>query len=537
MVLRFSQKDFSRKIKDKSNTVRIYKINIQDDDVLYFNSSKLRSRNSTSVNSFYSHFAANDRERLISWIGDLLSKSDDVKNFIEVGAYVKRFKKIIPSILHVQKINKKRKIIYLESYLLIPDASKNKHASQRMISKERLLKLVRQNSSAGYSFCVNFFNKFTKTDEISNLAYAELKNLMSSFISKDVFISELDNTKFLVSNFACSDRKEAIEFVEEVKTKIYSYLTIESFSNEIDISIGVAESKRFFYDERNMFETIINLAEYAKDDEKLVMFYDENNKSTEENDFKQEVEEVLNNDKLKFFYQPIHNFKYKRNVAYCCSVEITDSIFQSVDDLKNYSIRTDDDRKLFSTILKNCISRFNQQKLGTNVVLFVPISINEIQFMNLSSKYISSIKDTRIAIVLREKDISTIPDEDDRISNFIDTVRAIKSKGFSICLDIEDGILDLSPNIYKLFDFFQIRINEFIDKKNKNKLPAFKGLVENLLKYEKPIIASNIETWDTVELVYKFGLLNFSGEAISPKNEDVVPLDKKITQRIKKLVA
>ena len=72
-----------------------------------------------------------------------------------------------------------------------------------------------------------------------------------------------------------------------------------------------------------------------------------------------------------------------------------------------------------------------------------------------------------------------------------------------------------------------------IKKDNRIRL-SIHTLIEQLLKYGKPIIATDLDGWQAIELIIKSGITNVSSDTISPTNDMLLPIDKK---RMDKLVA
>ena len=178
----FSWNSIERKhkdrIKSKSNVINIYVIDIKNDVVNYFATSKLRGRKRISVTSFYSQFLSKDRDKLITWIGDLLDQNPEVKNHIEVTIEEKNGKRQI-AFLQVKKIDYNKELIYLDSHLLnynIADSRKNKEAAY--LSRDAFIKSLRQHNAMGSSICFSFFNKANKTNGLNHLAYLELKTII-----------------------------------------------------------------------------------------------------------------------------------------------------------------------------------------------------------------------------------------------------------------------------------------------------------------------------------------------------------------------
>lgn len=537
LILQFSQKKFISDIDNASNTLRIYVVDVKNDNVSYFNSSQLTSRKSSSITSFYNQFESREREKLISWVGELL-ENKDANKFLEVKVFIKVKKTYVSSLLQVQKIDYKKQIIYLESRLLkFSSKSHKKGEHHQFITKEMFAKNVLSNNGKGCTFCFNFFNKLTKTSEFSRLAYVDIKNIFTSFISDTIMMTEHQYGQLIVTNFSISAKVDQFAFIEQVKNKINRFLLIESFADEIDYTIGVIQNQVYFRDVNNLIKNVLALSELAKDEEQNVMFFSDKKELDDDSvqHYRTDVETIIQDNKLGYYFQPIFNFDKNRIIGYQNSVVPIDSYFKNIDDLKLYALRTEDDKGLFSTIVKNAISKFVQEKDDPGLSLFLPISYNEINFVNRSLGHIPGVENAKIVLVLREKDLTNIP-EDEGQESFIAAARSFKSKGYALALEIDDDVLTLSPAIYSLFDYFNLSISSHLQKKNAgSQLPSFQGLIEKLLHYQKPLVATNVPTWDLVELVYKLGVSIICSDAIAQPEQNIMPLSRKTLTKIRNL--
>lgn len=72
-------------------------------------------------------------------------------------------------------------------------------------------------------------------------------------------------------------------------------------------------------------------------------------------------------------------------------------------------------------------------------------------------------------------------------------------------------------------------------KYSQRSLYNFRGLVERLLKYHRPIIAVDVPSWDSVELIDKLGINYISSDVVSMKSENVLPIPTKSAIRIKNI--
>lgn len=528
-----------REIKDLSNSLRVFVIDIQNDTVKYFNSAHLRDRKTSSITSFYNQYKSKEREMLINWIGNLLENNEETPKFLEIGVYIRSSKRTVTSILEVQKIDYKKQLIFIESHLL-PTTFKGKHKGDKpeFVKKEYLFKKISLSNGKGATYALNFYNKHTKTADISQLVYADLRDIMVGFSSENVFVVEEKFGQILVTNFEVKGKLEISAFVETLKARINRFLLIKSHSDDIEYTIGVIKNSENFRDGQALIKNALMVSDLTKDSENQVAYFDDIKTmliDDQGKQFRTDVQEVIIDNKLRYYFQPIYNVDRNRVVAYQSSVVPYDSYFHEIDTLKNYAMRTEDDKVLFSTITKNVISRFIQEKNDDHVLLFFPVSFNEINFVNRSLGHTSGVNDIHIVLVLKERDLSALPDEYEE-ETLINTIRSFKSKGYAVALEIDDAILTLSPTLYGSFDYFNLSVATHISKKNAGRnLPSFQGLIEKLLHYEKPIVALDIQSWDIVELVYRLGVSNICSDAIAPPNENIMPIQRKIITKIKNL--
>ena len=208
------------------------------------------------------------------------------------------------------------------------------------------------------------------------------------------------------------------------------------------MSIGATENIYFKHDTAAIIKTLYKLANFAKDDKQQIIFFDESKKSlSEESLFKTQVEEIVETGKLQYFYQPIYSFKYNRAIAYFLYVNPTGTVFADIDELKKFAVRTDDDQELFSTIAKNTISQFCQEKGSLNVNLFMGVAISELPYVVPILSHVNDAKETNIVLVIHENEVENVLNsQEDGVTNFINIIKMIKSNGFSVALIINNDI-------------------------------------------------------------------------------------------------
>ena len=107
-ISKHRDENHDKEIRDLSNSLRIFIVDVPNDAVRYFNSAHLRERKTSSITAFYNQFSSKERENLINWIGNLLDQSTNTPRYLEVNVYIKSSKQSATSILEVQKIDFKK---------------------------------------------------------------------------------------------------------------------------------------------------------------------------------------------------------------------------------------------------------------------------------------------------------------------------------------------------------------------------------------------------------------------------------------------
>ena len=329
-----------------------------------------------------------------------------------------------------------------------------------------------------------------------------------------------------------------LAFINTLRNEINRLLMISAETDTIGFSFGVAENKFFYNNVDSLIDSVVELSQVAKEDGRDFLIYEEGKKINPEGDvlhYRTEVERIIQDKKIRYTYRPIYNVAKSRMLGYQAHFEPLDSLFDSIDELKSYAIRTEDDKELFATISRNSISRFIQQRDGVSLKLFFPLSINEIGYVNRTFSHISSIKDANIVLIFNELEILDLSSDD--MDSTIQLIKTFKSKGYEVALLIDENEAALTSSAYEIFDFFMLSVSAHISnrKLQNRQLPSFQALIEKLLRYNRPILAIDIPTWSLVEYVIKLGIDIVSSDAIAPGDENILPLNKKAITKLKNM--
>ena len=101
-------------LSDSSNSLRVFIIDADHDNVRYFNRSRLEKRKTSTITEFYNQFPAGERDKIITWISNLLDDVPDTPKYLEINVLFKYNKKSYFSILQLTKVDHEKRTIYLE---------------------------------------------------------------------------------------------------------------------------------------------------------------------------------------------------------------------------------------------------------------------------------------------------------------------------------------------------------------------------------------------------------------------------------------
>ncbi len=542
-ISRHGDKKYRKDIKDQANTVRVYIVDVKNNTVRFFNRSNIREQRLISVTDFYNQFPNFEREKLIEWVGSLIDATKSVPDYFEIDVIMSKNKKAYFSMLQVQEVDKEKQIIHLESYLLRylpPKASEGKVVSAS--SMEEISRILLDNSPfRGVATAFNFYYKRAssqnKIGSFDRLIFAQIKEIISPHITANRYFIEPSQHEIVVFDTRLTSHSSIMLFVHSIVNDINRFLSLNSLIDQIGITVGVVEHKFFPNEAEKLLRQSLVVASYGQEDNELVTWYEQGMRGDEmiDQSNRTEVENIIRNKKLKFLYRPIIDAEKLKILGYQTFVQPFDTFFDSIDELKEYAARTEDDKELFGTIARNIISRFINEKSGDYLRLFFDVLWQEKPYIIKTFGHINRIKETHIVLVFSEKDISEQTFDDEIM---ITELRTYKVKGYEIALKLADKDLLLNSTVYDMFDFFILDevMTHDINTNSRRRL-QMRSLVEKLLKYNKPIIATDLQNWNAIELIIKSGIKFVASESLSPSDEMILPISQKNLNKIKAMAS
>ena len=198
--------------------------------------------------------------------------------------------------------------------------------------------------------------------------------------------------------------------------------------------------------------------------------------------------------------------------------------------MSKYAAKVGQNRELFGTIARTVIPKFASERPNSMVRLFFLVSMLDIDHMVEILPQVPSIKDIKLVLVFDEQEVN---ENSSHLELLNSSLKKFHSLDMEIALLLQDKNLLLDPSVYTNFDYFitgASMLNE-IKKNNRIRL-SIHNLIEQLLKYKKPIIATDLDGWQAVELIIKSGINFISSETVAASNDMLLPVEKKKMEKL-----
>lgn len=537
------EKKYEELLTDQSNSVRVYVINIPEDSVTYFNVSSPGNSHKESMEEFYRHFPSSEQKKVMNWINALADNGTEASDFLETDVNDPTDKKQYFSMLQAESVDTKRKILHIQSYLFKYMASSkasgsgvNRHGLSTI--KEYSKAVDQKGKKKGVTIVYRFlYKKAQKKDrEIDPLVFTQLKNVLSPFLEKGGFLIMCSGNELMLADTKISERPKAVFLARRGLAAVNRFLLINALAGQIECHCGAIEHYRYPADSANLIARARKMAEIAFEENQAIVWYEkgkENRSLLDESSYRTEVERIINEKKLAYSFRPIYSIGEGKPIGYFGKATPKDTYFDSMDELKDYATRTQDDRELFTTVARNMIPLFVNERLSPSEKLFFPVRVEEKAFLLSVFPHIAKAKDANLVLCFSEDDIRAHmdPGNPDSVN---DDITLIKAKGFEVALLLDKAELSLSSNAYGLFDFFVCGFGNAgsgaeMDARIRARLHT---LVEKLFKYHKPIIANDVQGWGPLEILVRSGLSYISSQDFAPYDAMILPLPAKSVRRV-----
>ena len=539
---------YRKKIEEECNSTRIYILNIKKNTVTFFNRSNMKDKRTMDMMSFYSHFHPNDNEKLKNWVLAISIDPKQVEQYLEVDVLINRTKTTYYSILKLLKYNREQGLIHLESRLLryiTPNNAPSKAKSKRsvpvgMVKRSVIENMVMHNRSLrGFTFAIRFFyirQKVLSNDKIEKYMVVTLKNEVYPFASNPKAprqILDVADNELIVFDLRIGSRDEAMSFASSIEHALRKTIEVNGFAGSVNFSIGIIENSQYYQD----FESIVTKAQEAcmsaqQNGQTILLYQKSVSQMLELDKYSEEVDNLMKPGNLRFLYRPIVDVTRKRILGYFSYVKGYNTPFTSFSEMSKYAAKVGKNRELFGRVAKTIIPKFDSEKSNESLRLFLHASLTDIDHMFEILPQVCTNPKLRLVLLFEEKEVN---ENGNQLELLDATMKKFHSMKYEVALLMKDRNLLLAPDFYTNFDYFVAGASMIGEIKKDNRIRlSIHTLIEQLLKYNKTIIATDLDGWQAVELIIKSGITNVSSDTISPSNDMLLPIDKK---KMEKLIA
>ena len=549
MVLSFSKDHhYIERMKAEATTVRIYILDFKNNRVIYFNRSDLKDKRYIDMSAFYSHFHVNDVDKIKSWILSICTDYRTADKYIEADVLVNHGRFTYFSLLKLLKYDPNEGIIHLESFILkyitpnnAPNKKKNKKALYTGVVKRSTMEslIVKEKSLKGFTYAIRFYyikQKVLSNDKIERYMIMTLKNVIYPFASNPRVSRQIIDTgdnELLLFDLRIASRDEAMVLATSMAHSIKKCIGVNGFTESINFSIGVVENAQYYQDLDSMILKSQEASMSAQHhNQEIVLYQKQATPLVEIDRYKEEVENLMRPNNMRYLFRPIYDVSKHRTLGYFEYVKAYNSPFTSFAEMSKYAAKVDLSKHFFATIARNVIPKFASEKQEDHWRLFMLVSLQDIDHMSEILNQIPQTHNIHLVLVFNEQEIN---ENSSHLELLNDSLKALHANDFELAMLMKDKNLLLDPSVYTNFDYFvagSMMIGE-IRKNNRIRL-SIHSLIESLLKYHRPIIATDLESWQAIELIIKSGVDIVSSEVISSSNDMLLPLEKK---KVEKLIA
>ena len=540
-----NDKKFVEQVDYESTTTRIYIVDVKKNKIVQLNKSDMGNKISYDLFSFYSSFHPNDSERVKNWIFQICVDPKNAGEYLEADVLVNNSKKVYFSLLRLLEYNPKVGLIHLESHVLkyiTPlNAVKKKNDNRTptgIVKRSQIASMIKNfKALSGYTYCIRFFytaQKVISNDKVERYMVMNLKNAVYPFAANPRLTRQMldngDNELFLF-DLRISNKESAMQLANSMAKAIRREMEVNGFAGFINFSIGVVENANFYRDFDSIEEKAREACMAGQTNSKEIVLHQRNIEANNETIlYNQQIEHILKENVLRFLYRPVINAKTAQTIGYFEYVKAYDSPFSSFAEMSKYASRINLNGELLAKVSKNVIPKFIMERPDESMRLFFTISMVDVNSVYEIISQIPNYQKAHIILVFDEQEIN---ENSTNIDLLVHILEGLKEKGFELALSLKDKNLLLNDTVYFQFHYFVVgsAMMEEVKENNRIRLSLY-ALIESLLKYSRPIIATDLEGWQAVELIIKSGINYISSDAISASNDMLLPIEKKKMEKV-----
>ena len=545
VIAHVNENRFYRQINYESTTTRIFVIDVKKNKFIQFNKSDIAHKSSNDLFTFYSHFHPNDIDRVKNWIFQICTNPKEAPEYLEADVLLNRSKSFCFSLLRLVDYKSDIGLIHLESHLLkyITPINAVKKKNDRkgptgIVKRSQIMQAVNRNKSlSGFTYCIRFFytkQKVISNDKIERYMIMNLKNAVypyaNSFKTPRQIMDNGDSELFLF-DLRISNKESAMQLATSLSHSIKKQIEVNGFAGYVNFSIGVVENGTFYQDYDAIEEKAREACISGQTNSKEIVMYQRNATAINEMSvYSDQIDHILKDGVLRFLYRPIINVKTSQTIGYFEYVKAYDSPFSNFNEMSKYASRINKNLELFAIVCKHVIPKFLSERQEESARLFLSISMIDINNIVDIITHVPNYNKANIVLVFDEQELN---ENSNNVELLIETLDRLKSSGFSLALSLKDKNLLLNDKVYFQFHYFVVGSAMMEEVKHNNRIRlSLYALLESLMKYNRPIIATDLEGWQAVELIIKSGISHISSDAVAASNDMLLPVERKKMEKL-----
>ncbi len=540
-------KEFKRAMTYEASSIRVFRIDSPKNTVTYFNLGDMSNKKSRTLEDFYNSFPGHEPARIRNWINDLLS-GKQTTDYLQTTVFLRKSSKKIPSFLRVSKSSPDKGIVHLESYLLLEKKStRSLTAPTLLVSSERdFIDYLKANgTNNGMTFCFLLKPKQlagmddSKSGKLNRSFLFRYRLALEPFVKGTSKLLTGGEAEFIIANYDMNDNTEAINYALRVVNSVSSVLKANRKSHDplFEIKVGIVANKDLLGDGAAIINNSKRCAANAFESSSSLYFYHQGIDDFSENEivtYRSEVERIIYEKKIMYTYRPIYWVSKQRVVGFLGRAEPTsDCAFDGIDELKNYAVRAKDEKNLFAAIAKNLLNTYVAERELKSQKLYYPANVSEIENIILFFKRLRNAKDANLVFTFKEQDIIDSI-EKLGLEEVIKLFKSLHEEEYKISFILGGKVLRMDVQILALGDAFLVDFSSHENEKNMDATirSQLHALVEKLIKYKKPIIASNLKNWNAIELIVGSGIDYVTADIFAPYSQMLQAVSDKHETRI-----
>lgn len=545
--------NYDKRVHSKIKKCYVFVIHLAENEIVYFFRTQPKQQTTMRLDSFYNHIlSTKDRDVFRNWIENLFSDSHNLLDEITINLDGKT---ILPLYFTVDYLERERKIIHLSSYSVeyLEEAARKRKYFLAPINENKGLTIdsvfSKKNGLNALLIFVRFYSKDKYRDAIKlNAMSYEMRQVCYMFIKEKrmrYHIEYDDENSFVICDVGVSNITEMQQVVFSLVKRLNARLEINAYPDDYSFAIGAVETK-YFMDGRKCLDVARNKSLTAEHQENKIDWFhlNDNIVSLGKELWQDEIDIAIKGKKrerkLRYLYQPIVEVHHTKTFGYMTYCEPMNSIFTRLEEMRDKAHEIDRTIEFSTVIYRSFINKFYNEVVkrlietgGKNELrLFLTISNYDIGVITKILSDIRHTKECNLVLIVDEIEMneSVSRNYQDAIANLL----AIKKKNYEIALLLKDANLPWANSVYEAFDYFIVDKSLLSGEEGLDSSSSIRRLVPKLLGFRRPMIAIDVDTKGTIQILREKKFTMLAGNAIESANENIIELTSRKMNVVKK---